>query len=112
MSSRSFPDLLSFQPRTLTPQPSGQLLENFVTAFQRYGKVKQTARTEAVRDDQLQNSEGYAIELPRDNAAAAIDTSWRIVWRDQRGKLTTLNLTGIDTSEAGRTAKIYLTATR
>jgi cell division septal protein FtsQ len=112
MSSRNYPDRLQFQQRTPNTQASGQVLETFVSQFARYGKVTQTARTEAVRDDQLRSSEGYSIELPRDAAAAAIDTSWRIEWKNQHNETTILNLTGIDASESGRTSKLYLTATR
>lgn len=111
MSSRDYPDRLAFQSRTLTTEDSGQVVENFATAFSRFGKVEQTGAAEGTKNDKQQNVEGYRIRLPRDAAAAAIDAKWRIVWRDQMNVTRTLNLTGVDSGQAGRNAEVFLTAT-
>lgn len=111
MGSRQYPDKLTFQSRTLTTRDGGQVIETFATAFSRFGKVEQTGASEGTKNDQQQNVEGYRIRLPRDTTAAGIDAKWRIVWRDQLNVTRTLNLTGVDAGQAGRTAELFLTAT-
>jgi head-tail adaptor len=111
LSSRQYPDKLTFQSRSLTTQPGGQVTESFATAFSRFGKVEQTGANEGTKNDQQQNVEGYRIRLPRDTTAAAITAKWRIVWRDQLNVTRTLNLTGVDAGQSGRTAELHLTAT-
>ena len=110
MSSRSYPDKLTFQNRTLTTQADGQVVEAFANVFSRFGKVEQTGAGEGTKNDQQQNVESYRVRIPRDTTAAAIDAKWRIVWRDQLNVTRTLNLTGVDTGQAGRTAEIFFSA--
>ena len=110
MSSRDYPDKLTFQSRTLATQASGQVTETFETAFVRFGKVDQTGAAEGTKNDQQQNVEAYRVRLPRDAAAAAIDAKYRILWRDQFNVTRTLNITGVDAGQSGRTAEIFLSA--
>lgn len=111
MSSRSYPDKIIFQQRTITTAASGQPVESWADVFDRWGKVEQISAGEVVANDQRQKNETYKITLPFDAAAAAVTAAeWRLNWRDALGNNHTLDLTGVNPAHSGRTPKIHLTA--
>lgn len=111
MSSRSYPDKIIFQQRTITTAASGQPVESWSDMFDRWGKVEQTSAGEVVANDQRQKNESYKITLAFDATAAAVTAAdWRLNWRDALGNTHTLDLTGVNPAHAGRTSQIHLTA--
>ena len=113
MSSRSYPDKLTFERRTVTTAASGQGVESWATDFLIWGRVTQTAAGEAVLNDQLQTNEAYTISVPYNAAAAAVVAmEYRVLWRNRQGVEITLNLTAGDLSPAGRSPELKFKAAR
>ncbi len=113
MSSRRYPDKLTFERRTVTTAASGQGVESWEPVFVSWGRVVQTAAGESVSNDQLQSHEGYTIDVPYHAAAAAVVAlEYRVLWRNRQGVEITLNLTAVDLSPAGRSPELTFKAAR
>lgn len=111
MSSRSYPDKIIFQQRTITTAASGQPVESWSDVFDRWAKVEQVSAAEVVVNEQRRKVEVYKITLAFDATAAAVTAAeWRLNWRDALGNTHTLDLTGVNPAHTGRTSKIHLTA--
>lgn len=107
--SRSYPDRIDFQTRTVSKSDSGRPVETWSTVFSRRANVIGGKSSEGAQNQQHQNGKVYTVKLPTDTAAAALDPqSTRIIWKRAAGNIT-LNVTGKD-EEHGRRPELVFDA--
>ena len=107
MSSRNYPERITFYSRSVTRTASGKPEEVWTQLFNRHAAVKCTKPAEGVSNKQHQNSQDYTISLPSDTSAAAKDPQeTKVVWHSKTGDIT-INLTGRDIRPGRRPELVF-----
>lgn len=100
-------DYLRFEQRTQTELTSGQLSESWTPRYHRYGTVTPASAGQPIISDQMQTAADYSVAIDWDKTAATVTAAdWRIVWRDTRGTLRTLNVQSVSMVQNGRSGEI------